>query len=79
MRRATETRLARLVEARHKQDQRAVRESISRFLNGMTPVELYECREPQVLRPRLAAFLADQPARTLATIERWAAHRKGGA
>ena len=42
----------------------------------MTPDQVYECREPEALRPRLTEFLATQPARTLATIERWSA-RKG--
>jgi len=77
MRKDIQGRLDRLVAARHEQDAATVRQTISVFLEGMTPVELYECREPDALRPRLTDFLADQPPRLLATIERWSA-QKGG-
>ena len=78
MRKDIQGRLARLVEARQAQDQQAVRETITTFLGGMAPNELYECRELAVLRPKLEAFLTTQPARMLNTIERWAKAKKGG-
>ena len=78
MNRSIEARLDRLVEARQEQDAATVRGVVSDFVNGLTPEILYECREPDALRPHLAAFLADQPAKIINTIERWAT-RKGGA
>lgn len=77
MRKATETRLDRLVAARQEQDVASVRETISTFLGGLTPDQLYACREPDALRPRLAAFLADQPPTVINSIERWSKNRKG--
>ena len=77
MRKAVQTRLDRLVEARQVQDAATVKETISTFLGGLTPETLYECREPDALRPYLADFLATQPARTINTIERWAKAKKG--
>ena len=79
MNRNIEARLDRLLEARQEQDSQAVKETISAFLGGLTPETLYECREPDALRPHLAAFLADQPEKTIRTIERWSKNRKGGA
>ena len=76
MNRNIQGRLDRLVEARQEQDAAAVRGVITTFLGGMTPREVYECRQPDVCRERLWTFLSDQPAPTLAIIERWAA-RKG--
>ena len=76
MNRNIETRLDRLVEARREQDAATVKLAISNFLGGLTPDQVYACREPSVLRPQLTAFLADQSPRTLAIIERWSA-RKG--
>ena len=78
MRKAVQTRLDRLVEAWQVQDAAVVKETISTFLGGLTPDQVYECREPATLRPRLEAFLAAQSPRTLATIERWSAAKKGG-
>ena len=78
MNRNIEARLDRLVEARQEQDAATVKGIIGEFLGGLTPETLYECREPDALRPHLAAFLADQPAKIINTIERWAT-RKGGA
>ena len=77
MRRATETRLDRLGEARHEQDAATVKGVITTFLGAMTPDQLYACREPATLRPQLEAFLATQPDKTINTIERWAKTRKG--
>ena len=77
MNRNIEARLDRLVEARQVQDAATVKETISTFLGGLTPETLYECREPDALRPYLADFLATQPARTINTIERWAKAKKG--
>lgn len=77
MNRNIEARLDRLLEARQEQDAARVREVISVFLGGLTPETLYACREPDALRPRLTEFLADQPARTLAVIERWSKAKKG--
>lgn len=78
MNRNIEARLDRLVAARQEQDAATVKGIIGEFLGGLTPETLYECREPDALRPHLAAFLADQPAKIINTIERWAT-RKGGA
>ena len=78
MNKAIEARLDRLVAARQEQDAATVKGIIGEFLGGLTPETLYECREPDALRPHLAAFLADQPAKIINTIERWAT-RKGGA
>jgi len=75
--RSIETRLDRLVAARQEQDAARVREVISDFVNGLTPEMLYECREPDALRPKLEEFLTAQPAKIINTIERWAT-RKGG-
>ena len=77
MNRNIETRLDRLVAARQEQDAAAVKETISTFLGGLTPDQVYECREPATLRPQLEAFLATQPDKTINTIERWAKTRKG--
>lgn len=77
MSRSIEARLDRLLEARHEQDQQAVKATISEFLGTMTPDQLWECREPDVCRPRLADFLATQPAKVITTIERWAKAKKG--
>ena len=76
MSRSIEARLDRLVEARQEQDAATVRGIIDEFLGGMTPGEVWECRELAILRPRLTEFLADQPNKIIATIERWSA-RKG--
>ena len=76
MRKAIETRLDRLVEARQEQDAATVSGVISEFLGEMTPDELYECREPAILRPQLEAFLATQPNKIIAIIERWSRNRK---
>ena len=76
MNRNIEARLDRLVAARQEQDAATVKGIIGEFLGGLTPETLYECREPDALRPHLAAFLADQPNKIIATIERWSA-RKG--
>ena len=76
MRKATETRLTRLLEARQEQDAATVRGVITTFLGGLAPDQLYECRQPDVCRERLWTFLSDQPAPTLATIERWAARKR---
>ena len=76
MRKAIETRLDRLVEARQEQDAAAVKGVIAEFLGAMPPGALYECRQPDVCRERLWTFLSDQPAPTLATIERWAARKR---
>ena len=76
MSRSIETRLDRLVEARQERDAATVSGVISLFLEGMTPDQLYACREPDALRPHLAAFLATQPDKIINTIERWAT-RKG--
>ena len=78
MRKDIQGRLDRLVAARQEQDAATVKGIIGEFLGGLTPETLYECREPDALRPHLAAFLADQPAKIINTIERWAT-RKGGA
>ena len=77
MNRAIEARLDRLVAARHEQDAARVREVISVFLGEMTPDQLYECREPDALRPRLTEFLATQPNRIINIIERWSKAKKG--
>ena len=76
MSRSIEARLNRLAEARQERDAASVREVITVVLGGLTPDQLWECREPDVCRPRLADFLATQPARTLAIIERWSRNRK---
>ena len=76
MNRSIEARLDRLVAARQEQDAATVKGIIGEFLGGLTPETLYECREPDALRPRLTEFLADQPNKIIATIERWSA-RKG--
>ena len=76
MRKDIQGRLDRLVAARQEQDAATVKGIIGEFLGGLTPETLYECREPDALRPHLAAFLSDQPAPTLATIERWAARKR---
>ena len=76
MNRNIEARLARLVEARQAQDAAAVRGVIGEFLGGMTAEILYECREPDALRPRLTEFLATQPNKIIAIIERWSRNRK---
>ena len=76
MNRNIEARLDRLVAARQEQDAATVKGIIGEFLGGLTPETLYECREPDALRPRLTEFLADQPNKIIATIERWSA-RKG--
>ena len=78
MNRSIEARLDRLAETRQERDAATVKGIIGEFLGGLTPETLYECREPDALRPHLAAFLADQPAKIINTIERWAT-RKGGA
>lgn len=77
MRKATETRLNRLAEARQEQDAATVRGIIGEFLGGMAPDQLYECREPAILRPQLEAFLATQPTKAITIIERWSKNRKG--
>ena len=77
MNRNIEARLDRLLAARQERDAATVRGIIGEFLGGMAPEMLAECREPEELRPHLAAFLADQPNKIIATIERWAT-RKGG-
>ena len=77
MNRSIETRLDRLVEARQERDAATVKATITTFLWGLTPETLYECREPDALRPHLAAFLADQPAPTIGAIERWSKAKKG--
>ena len=79
MNRSIETRLDRLVEARQERDAATVRETIATFLGGMTPEMLYECREPDALRPKLEEFLATQTNKVINTIERWSRNRKGGA
>ena len=76
MNRNIEARLDRLLTARQEQDAASVREVITVFLGEMTPDQLWECREPDALRPKLEAFLATQPAKVITTIERWAT-RKG--
>ena len=76
MNRSIETRLDRLAEARQERDAATVRGIIGEFLGGMTPGEVWECREPAILRPKLEEFLATQPAKVITTIERWAT-RKG--
>jgi len=75
--RSIETRLDRLVEARQEQDAATVRETIATFLGGMTPEMLYECREPDVCRPRLDDFLATQPNKIINIIERLTRNKKG--
>ena len=76
MRKDIQGRLDRLVAARQEQDAATVKGIIGEFLGGLTPETLYECREPDALRPQLSAFLATQPAKVITTIERWAT-RKG--
>lgn len=76
MNRNIEARLDRLVEARQEQDAATVRGVVSDFVNGLTPEILYECREPDALRPRLTEFLATQPNKIIAIIERWSRNRK---
>lgn len=77
MNKSIQTRLDHLVEARREQDAAAVKQAVTHFVNGLTPGDLWACRQrPDVCRERLADFLADQPPATLATIERWSA-RKG--
>ena len=77
MNRSIETRLDRLVAARQEQDAARVREVISDFVNGLTPEMLYECREPDALRPKLEEFLTPHPPTVINSIERWAKTRKG--
>jgi len=79
MRKAIEARLDRLVEARHEQDAAKVKGIIDEFLGGMTPGEVWECREPAILRPKLEEFLTTQTNKAISTIERWSKNRKGGA
>ena len=76
MNRNIEARLDRLVEARQEQDAATVRGVVSDFVNGLTPEILYECREPDALRPRLTEFLVTQPNKIIAIIERWSRNRK---
>ena len=76
MNRNIEARLDRLVEARQEQDAATVRGVVSDFVNGLTPEILYECREPDALRPRLTEFLATQLNKIIAIIERWSRNRK---
>lgn len=77
MNKTIQGRLDRLVEVRQEQDAARVREVISTFLGGLTPETLYECREPDALRPKLEEFLTTQPAKIINTIERWSKNRKG--
>jgi len=78
VRRANETRLDRLIAARHERDAAVVKQTVSQFVNGLTPAELFTFdASGETSRERLWAFLADQPSTTLATIERWSV-RKGG-
>ena len=76
MNRNIEARLDRLVAARQEQDAATVKGIIGEFLGGLTPETLYECREPDALRPRLTEFLATQPNKIIAIIERWSRNRK---
>ena len=77
MNRNIEARLDRLAEARQEQDAATVRGIIDEFLGGMTPGEVWECREQAILRPRLEEFLATQTNKAISTIERWSKNRKG--
>ena len=76
MNKAIEARLDRLLAARQEQDAATVRGIIDEFLGGMTPGEVWECREPAILRPKLEEFLTTQTNKAINAIERWSA-RKG--